>query len=86
MLLKIYAENPEERKIKQVVDCLRKGGVIIYPTDTVYSFGCDLNNHKALEKIAQLKGVRAKDAYFSIVCYDLSHLSEFAKPLDMLLI
>lgn len=82
MLIKVYEENPDPRRVKQIVDCLRKGGVIIYPTDTVYSFGCDLNNHKALEKIARLKGIKTKEAKFSIICFDLSHLSEFAKPLN----
>ena len=82
MLIKIYEENPDPKRIAEVVDCLRRGGVIVYPTDTVYSFGCDLNNHKALEKIARLKGIKAKEAKFSIVCYDLSHLSEYAKPLN----
>ncbi len=79
MLLKIYPENPDPRKMKQVLDCLRKGGIIIYPTDTIYSIGCDLNNHKAFEKVAKLKGVKPEKAQFSIICHDLSMLARYSK-------
>jgi tRNA threonylcarbamoyl adenosine modification protein (Sua5/YciO/YrdC/YwlC family) len=77
MLLRIDAEKPDERRIKQVVDCLKGGGVIIYPTDTVYTLGCDISNPKAYEKICKLKGIKPNKANFSIVCYDLSHISDF---------
>jgi tRNA threonylcarbamoyl adenosine modification protein (Sua5/YciO/YrdC/YwlC family) len=77
MLLNIHPENPEERKIKMVTDCLRKDGVIIYPTDTIYTFGCDYSNKKAIERIFQIKNIRTKKKDFSLVCYDLSHISEF---------
>lgn len=82
MLKRIYNDHPNEKKIVEVVQCLRNGGVIIYPTDTVYGLGCDLNNKKALERVARIKGVKLKDAHFSFVCYDLSHLSEYAKQIS----
>lgn len=82
MLLEIHPDNPDVRKIKQVITCLQDGGVIIYPTDTVYSFGCDMLNRKALEKVARLKKIKLEKANFSIVCNDLAHLSEYSKPLD----
>ena len=77
MILRIDKDNPDDRRIQQVVDCLRKGGVIIYPTDTVYTLGCDISNKKAYEKICRLKGVKPNKANFSFVCYDLSHISEY---------
>lgn len=80
--IKLYPENPNQREIEKVVNVLQKGGVIIYPTDTVYSFGCDLNNTKALERIARIKGVKANKADFSIIFYDLSQLSEYSKSVD----
>jgi tRNA threonylcarbamoyl adenosine modification protein (Sua5/YciO/YrdC/YwlC family) len=82
MLLKIYPENPQEKLLKQVIDCVKGGGVIIYPTDTIYAIGCDLNNHKAVERVARIKGVKLEKANFSLVCYDLSHLSTYAKQID----
>ena len=81
-IIKIYPENPNQREIQKVVHVLKNGGVIIYPTDTVYSFGCDINNNKALERVARLKGVKPEKADFSIIFYDLSHLSEFTKSVD----
>ncbi|MEI6575666.1 MAG: L-threonylcarbamoyladenylate synthase [Bacteroidota bacterium] len=81
MLLKIYPENPAERQLQIVVDCLRNGGIIIYPSDTVYGLGCDITKPKAIERIAQIKGVRKDKANFSFVCSDLSHLSDFTKPI-----
>ncbi|WP_027000290.1 L-threonylcarbamoyladenylate synthase [Eisenibacter elegans] len=78
-LLRIYPENPEMRKILTVVESLRNGGLVIYPTDTVYGIGCDINNPKAIEKICQLKGIPVKENNLSFICYDLSHISEYAK-------
>ena len=77
MLLDIHPDNPDERKIAQIVKTLKKGGIIIYPTDTVYSMACDLNNRKAVERMAQLKGLKVEKANFSLICYDLSHISDF---------
>jgi tRNA threonylcarbamoyl adenosine modification protein (Sua5/YciO/YrdC/YwlC family) len=79
MLLKIYPENPNPKAVEQAVEVLRNGGVIIYPTDTVYAFGCDIFQAKALEKICKFRGIDPRKANLSIVCSDLSHLSEFAK-------
>lgn len=82
MLIEIHPQNPDERKIKQVVNCLKNGGLIIYPTDTVYGLGCDIYNPKALERLARLKGVKLEKANFSFVCNDLSHISEFTQPFN----
>jgi len=82
MLIKIYEENPNQRQIDRVVDILRKGGVIIYPTDTVYGLGCDINNTKAVERIARIKGVKLEKSNFSIICSDLSHLSDYTKQIN----
>ena len=82
MLLKIHSENPHDKKIQQVVECLKDGGVIIYPTDTVYGLGCDIFKQKAIEKIARIKQVNIKKHNFSFICSDLSHLSDFTKPMD----
>ena len=82
MLLRIHPDNPQEKLIKQVVECLVDGGIIIYPTDTVYGIGCDIFKHKAVEKIARLRDVNIKKHNFSFICSDLSHLSDFAKPMD----
>lgn len=82
MLLRINPENPEGRKISQVVDSLQNGGVIIYPTDTVYGLGCDINDQKAVEKICRLRGLDPKKAMLSIVCKDISQVSEFASQID----
>ncbi|MDO4755234.1 MAG: L-threonylcarbamoyladenylate synthase [Parabacteroides sp.] len=79
MLIKIYPQNPTLREIDKVVDCLRDGGLVIYPTDTVYAIGCDALNVRAVEKICQLKGVNPQKSNLSIICYDLSNLSEYAK-------
>lgn len=76
---KLYNENPNERQIKQIVEILRAGGVIIYPTDTVYGFGCDITNQKAVERVARIKSIKLEKANFSFICYDLSNLSEFTK-------
>jgi len=82
MLIKIYPENPNERAIDQVVEVLRKGGLIIYPTDTIYGLGCDITNPKAIEKICRIRGIKPEKANFSFVCHDLSHISDFIKPID----
>ncbi|MGF1564102.1 MAG: L-threonylcarbamoyladenylate synthase [Flavobacteriales bacterium] len=82
MLVHIHPENPDPRKVRQVVECLFDGGVIVYPTDSVYSIGCDLSQHKAIERVAKVRGIALKDANFSIVCRDLSHLSEYTKPVE----
>ncbi len=79
MLLKIYPDNTNDKHINQVVDVLQKGGVIIYPTDTVYGIGCDISNQKAVERVARIKGVKLEKANFSFICHDLSHLSDFTK-------
>ncbi len=82
MIVKIYPDNPDPRKIETVLECLRSGGVIIYPTDTVYSMGCDIMQHKAVERVAAIKGVKADKANFSIICNDLSHISDYTKPIS----
>ncbi len=81
-LIKIYNKNPNPREISKVVKVLKNGGLIIYPTDTVYGLGCDISNNRALEKIAKLKGVKLDKAKFSFICYDLSNLSEYIKHID----
>lgn len=80
--LKLYPENPNPKAIKQVVEVLKKGGLIIYPTDTVYGLGCDITNTRALEKVAQIKGVKLEKANFSFICHDLSNLSDYVKQID----
>jgi tRNA threonylcarbamoyl adenosine modification protein (Sua5/YciO/YrdC/YwlC family) len=80
--LKIYEDKPNEAMIDKVVKILRGGGLVIYPTDTVYGLGCDITNTKALEKIAKIKGVKLDKANFSFVCYDLSNLSDYVKQID----
>lgn len=82
MLIRIYEENPNEKVLDQVVEVLKKGGIIIYPTDTVYGLGCDITNQKAIERIAKLRGIKPEKANFSFVCYDLSHISDYIKPID----
>ena len=82
MLLRIHPDNPPPRLIKQVVESLQQGGIIIYPTDTVYGLGCDILQQKAIERICRIKQVEPKKAQLSFVCSDLSHLSDFAKPLS----
>ena len=79
MFLKIYPENPNPREISKVIDTLRDGGLIVYPTDTVYAIGCDALNVRAVERICRMKGVNPQKSNLSIICYDLSNLSEYAK-------
>lgn len=82
MLIRIHPKNPQERHIRQVVDTLRNGGIVIYPTDTIYGLGCDINHQKAVERICAIKGVEPQKANLSFVCYDLSDLSQYAKQLN----
>ncbi len=81
MLVKIYPENPNPKDIRQVVDVLKNGGIIVYPTDTVYGLGCDIMNAKAVEKVARYKNVKVEKSNFSFICSDLSHVADFSKPL-----
>ncbi len=80
MLVKIYPENPNPKEIKTVVDCLKNGGVIIYPTDTVYAIGCDIMSSKAVARVAAIKSTKVEKANFSFIFYDLSHISDYTKP------
>lgn len=80
--IKLYNENPNPKEIDKVVAILQKGGIIIYPTDTVYGLGCDITNTKALEKIARIKGIKLSKAHFSFICNDLSHLSDYVRQID----
>ncbi len=82
MLLPIHPINPQERLIKQVVSCLKSGGVIIYPTDTIYGLGCDISQPKAIEKICQIKNIQPSKAMLTFICRDLSHMSDYTKPID----
>ena len=79
MLVKLYEENPSQRILDQVVEVLRNGGIVIYPTDTLYAFGCDALNVRAVEKICALKGIDPQKNNLSIICYDLSDISEYAR-------
>jgi tRNA threonylcarbamoyl adenosine modification protein (Sua5/YciO/YrdC/YwlC family) len=80
--IKIYEDKPSEAAIKKVVDVLKGGGLVIYPTDTVYGLGCDITNSRALERIAKIKGVKLEKANFSFICRDLSNLSDYVKQID----
>ncbi|MBT8185934.1 MAG: threonylcarbamoyl-AMP synthase [Eudoraea sp.] len=80
--IKIYEDNPDPAKIKRVVEVLKKGGLIIYPTDTVYGLGCDITKSRALEKIARIKGVKLHKANWSFICEDLSNLSDYVRQID----
>ncbi len=82
MLLAIHPKNPQERLLKQVVASLKNGGVIIYPTDTIYGLGCDIFQPKAVERICQIKNVDPAKAQLSFICQDLSHLSDYTKSID----
>jgi len=80
--IKLYDENPSEREIKRIVEVLKNDGVIIYPTDTVYGLGCDITSNRALERVAQLRGVKLAKANFSFICEDLSNLSDYVRQID----
>jgi tRNA threonylcarbamoyl adenosine modification protein (Sua5/YciO/YrdC/YwlC family) len=81
-LLKIHPKNPEPRKINRALEILRKGGIIIYPTDTIYGIGCDLMNRKSVEKLCQIMDIKPQKLDLSFICHDLSHISEYAKRID----
>ena len=80
--IKIYEDKPNETAIKKVVEVLKNGGLVIYPTDTVYGLGCDITNSRALEKLAKIKGVKLEKANFSFVCRSLSNISDYVKQID----
>lgn len=82
MLIQIHPDNPQPRLIKQVAECLKDGGVIIYPTDTIYGLGCDINQHKGIERICKIKNIDPQKAQLSFICRDLSHLSDYTKSID----
>jgi tRNA threonylcarbamoyl adenosine modification protein (Sua5/YciO/YrdC/YwlC family) len=82
MLLRIHPETPSQRQIEKVVECLYDGGIIIYPTDTVYGLGCDIFKSKAIERIARIKGIKPEKANFSFICHEMSQITEFTKPID----
>jgi len=82
MLIDVHPVNPQPRLIKQIVDCLKSGGIIVYPTDTIYGLGCDIFQPAAIEKICQLKNLNPLKAQLSFICKDLSHLSDFTKNID----
>jgi tRNA threonylcarbamoyl adenosine modification protein (Sua5/YciO/YrdC/YwlC family) len=81
-LIHIHPDNPQPRQIKTVVECLLDGGVIVYPTDTIYGLGCNINHHKAIERICAIKQIKPEKAQLSFVCSDLSHLSDFTKSIS----
>jgi tRNA threonylcarbamoyl adenosine modification protein (Sua5/YciO/YrdC/YwlC family) len=80
--IKIYNDKPNEAAIKKVVEVLKNGGLVIYPTDTVYGLGCDITNTKALEQVAKLKGIKLEKSNLSFICYDLSHISDYVKQIE----
>jgi tRNA threonylcarbamoyl adenosine modification protein (Sua5/YciO/YrdC/YwlC family) len=82
MIIKIYPENPNYKHVSRVIDVLLKGGVIIYPTDSVYGMGCDIHNRKAVEKVYRIKGIKPEKASFSIICHSLSQLSDYTRPIS----
>ena len=82
MLIRIHPDDPQPRLIRQMTECLKDGGVIIYPTDTIYGLGCDINKHKAVERICKIKNVDPLKAQLSFICRDLSHLSDYTKTID----
>lgn len=82
MLLYLHPDNPQARNIKVIIECLQKGGIIIYPTDTIYGLGCSIFQHKAIERICRLKNIDPKKARFSFICHDLSDLSAYTKSIS----
>ena len=82
MLLTLHPHNPQQRNVKTIVDCLLSGGVIVYPTDTIYGLGCDIHHPKAIERICRIKNIDPKKSHLSFICRDLSHLSDYTKSID----
>jgi tRNA threonylcarbamoyl adenosine modification protein (Sua5/YciO/YrdC/YwlC family) len=82
MLLKIHPQNPEPRKLKQVIECLAEGGVVILPTDTIYALGCSIFQGQAVDRICRIRQVQLEKSHFSFICHDLSNISEFTRPFD----
>lgn len=82
MIIEIHPENPQERSLKMIAECLLDGGVIVYPTDTIYGLGCDIFKGKAIERIARIKGIDPQKAQLSFICNDLSDLSRYSKPIS----
>jgi tRNA threonylcarbamoyl adenosine modification protein (Sua5/YciO/YrdC/YwlC family) len=82
MLIKLYEKNPNPKEVRKVIDVLQSGGIIIYPTDTVYGLGCDMRNKKAVERVSKLKGINPEKANFSIICSDIAQVTEYTKPLN----
>lgn len=82
MLLELHPQNPNPRNLQKVIECLKDGGVVIYPTDTVYGMGCDISKSEAVERICRIKGIDPKKAHFSFICSDLSHLTDYTKSVD----
>lgn len=82
MLLNVHPENPQPRNLKTISDCLNDGGVIIYPTDTIYGLGCSIHQHKAIEKICRIKNIELKNSHMSFICHDLSDLSIYTKSIS----
>ena len=82
MLISIHPETPSQRNIQKVVEVLVRDGVVIFPTDTIYAIGCDIYKPRAVDRVAQIKGVKKEKANFSFICHDLSHLSEYSRPID----
>lgn len=81
MLVRLFNENPNPREVRKIADVLRDGGIIIYPTDTVYGMGCDITNSKGVEQVARWKGIKVEKNNFSFICSDFSHLSDYTKPI-----
>ncbi|RNI31088.1 L-threonylcarbamoyladenylate synthase [Rufibacter latericius] len=77
--LRIHPDNPQAKSIAQAVEILRKGGLVIYPTDTIYGLGCDLHNARAVERLCQLRGINPAKAHLSFICHDLTHISDYAR-------
>jgi len=80
VLIRIYEDNPNPRAVQQAVDVLKKGGVVIYPTDTVYGIGCDITQQKAIERVCQIRGIRPEKSNLSFICHDLTDISRYTKP------
>lgn len=82
MLIRIHPDNPDARSIQKIVECLRDGGIVVYPTDTVYGIGCDITNRQAVERILRFKDINIKKTNLSFICYDISQIADYVKPID----